>query len=502
MLYQSTRNSSVKKKASEVIAKGISEEGGLFVPENLPDLQEHFSQMAEMNYRELAKYIFSKFLTDFTPEEISACVENAYASDRFNGEEPVRLVPLTKTGENKYLLELWHGPTCAFKDMALQILPHFLTVSLQKTAPEKQVVILVATSGDTGKAALEGFRDVPDTKILVFYPQDGVSPMQQRQMCTQEGDNVFVCAVKGNFDDAQTGVKQIFTDKRIGALLDERNMLFSSANSINWGRLLPQVVYYFYSYFDLFRNGTIKSLEEKINIAVPTGNFGNILAAYYASKMGLPVKRFLCASNSNNVLTDFIRTGVYDRRREFYTTSSPSMDILVSSNLERLLYVLAEEDCSSVSGWMEELASTGKYEVNQKVFCKVKELFFGGFCDDNETAAVIRELLEEENYLCDPHTAVAVNVYRQYLQETGDTAPTIIASTASPYKFVQNVLGAVADASDPDEFSNLNRLELLSHTDAPSQLRGLKDKTVRFTDCITKEQMAEFVLQAVCSDRS
>lgn len=498
MQYKSTRDAGLRLEASQVIAQGISEEGGLFVPVNLPDVRNELSELAQMDYCTLAQALFSRFLTDFSEEEIRHCVQSAYAPEKFGGGEPVKLVPLTGQGEKKYLLELWHGPTCAFKDMALQVLPHFLTASLKKAAPGKEAVILVATSGDTGKAALEGFKDVPGTKILVFYPRDGVSPMQKRQMATQEGENVAVCAIEGNFDDAQTGVKRIFTDDAMKAALAEHGMMFSSANSINWGRLLPQVVYYFYSYFQLYRTGAVASLDEKINVVVPTGNFGNILAAYYASRMGLPVKKFICASNANRVLTDFIRTGVYDRQREFYATMSPSMDILVSSNLERLLYALSGEDSICLSQWMRELSETGKYDVGPEVSQKVRELFYGGYCDDDGTSRVIREVLERDGYLCDTHTAVAVDVYRQYVQETGDAdTPAVIASTASPYKFSNSVLSAVEPLRSQDEFENVARLEELSHTRAPQQLRELQGKPVRFDRIVPKEQAAEFVRHTI-----
>lgn len=498
MEYQSTRVPFVKLTASQVIVKGISEDGGLFVPTDFPDLSPFFHKMARMSYRELAKFLFSHFLSDFTTEEISDCVENAYTAEKFGNEEPVCLIPLTKTGEPKYLLELWHGPTCAFKDMALQILPHFLTKSLKKNAPQKQALILVATSGDTGKAALEGFRDVAGTKILVFYPQNGVSRMQQLQMQTQEGKNVMVCAVEGNFDDAQSGVKSIFTENVLKARLEAQGLLFSSANSINWGRLLPQVVYYFYSYFELYRNNVLHSFHEKINVVVPTGNFGNILAAYYASRMGLPVSKFICASNANCVLSDFIHTGLYDRRRDFYATTSPSMDILISSNLERLLFALSGENHQALAKWMTELASNGHYEVGKEISEKVRELFFGGSCDDVRTASTIKQLLEKENYLCDPHTAVAVDVYRQYLSETGDNTPTVIASTANPYKFVSSVSQAIGLEVKTDEFQSLAELEKVSGTKAPVQIKALSEKEIRFTETVEKQDMGNFVLR--CAD--
>lgn len=502
MRYQSTRNSELKLSASQVISRGISEEGGLFVPECLPQLSGEFPDFSRMDYRTLAEKILSYFLSDFTADEVKNCVQRAYQPEKFENSEPVKLVPLTAKGEKKYMLELWHGPTCAFKDMALQILPHLLTTSLKKAEPGKEAVILVATSGDTGKAALEGFRDVPGTEMIVFYPENGVSPMQKKQMETQEGANVCVCAVQGNFDDAQTGVKTIFTDESVKGVLAAEGKLFSSANSINWGRLLPQIVYYFYSYFELYRNGAVQNLEEPVNIVVPTGNFGNILAAYYASLMGLPVKKFICASNSNNVLTDFINTGVYDRRREFYATSSPSMDILVSSNLERLLFLLSGEDSALLSGWMKELSETGCYDVGKDVSAKVKEKFFGGCCDDGQTGKTIERLFREDGYLCDTHTAVAVDVYEQYLAETGDReTPAIIASTASPYKFVQSVLGALEPAEGLEEFQALSRLESLSSIQAPKQIRELQHKKPRFSGSVAKTELAGFVLNTLRNGR-
>ncbi len=498
MRYKSTRNSDLRLNASQVIARGISDEGGLFVPESLPDLRGELPDLSAMDYRALAKRIFSYFLTDFTPEEISACVEAAYSSEKFDGGEPVRLIPLNGSGENEYLLELWHGPTCAFKDMALQVLPQFLTRAMAKAAPGREAVILTATSGDTGKAALEGFRDVPGTRILVFYPRDGVSAMQKLQMVTQEGNNVSVCAVEGNFDDTQAAVKRIFTDPSMQADLECRGLLFSSANSINWGRLLPQIVYYFYAYFQLCRDGAAELPKEKINIVVPTGNFGNILAAYYAKGMGLPVNRLICASNRNRVLTDFIHTGVYDCRREFYATSSPSMDILISSNLERLLYALSCGDDRLLSRWMQELAKTGAYQVGDEVLQKIQALFFAGSCGEDETSRTIRRTLEAEGYLCDPHTAVAMEVYRQYLEASGDFAiPTVIASTASPYKFAKSVLTAAGGAAPADEFDTISALERLSGMSAPKQLLSLRNKKVRFLDTVGKDGAAAFVRDAV-----
>lgn len=498
MRYKSTRNSQLRLEASQVISQGISQEGGLFVPESFPDLTSELPSYRELDYPALAKAIFSKFLTDFHPEEISACVDRAYTSEKFSGPCPVRLVPLTGNGEKKTLLELWHGPTCAFKDMALQILPHFLTTALKKSGSGKKAVILTATSGDTGKAALEGFKDVPGTHILVFYPRDGVSPMQKRQMVTQEGDNVAVCAIEGNFDDAQSSVKRIFTDAALQERLAQHGMQFSSANSINWGRLLPQIVYYIYAYLELVRTGGL-SMGQPMDVVVPTGNFGNILAAYYGRKMGLPIRKLICASNANKVLTDFIRTGTYDRRREFHATASPSMDILISSNLERLLFDLCGEDSAMLAGWMQQLAETGVYSVGDEVRERIQQLFYGGFCGDGPTYQTIRELWDQERYLCDTHTAVAVDVYRQYLKDSNEQPiPTVIASTANPYKFSASVLEALqADCITGDDFSNLEALERLTGLRAPVQLRELRDKPERFFQVISQERTGEYVLEAL-----
>ena len=498
MRYKSTRNSQLRLEASQVIAQGISEEGGLFVPECFPDLSSELPDLAKLDYPALAKTVFSKFLTDFTEEEISTCVDRAYTPEKFGGPCPVKLHALPRMGEDKCLLELWHGPTCAFKDMALQILPHFLTTALKKVGQGKEAVILTATSGDTGKAALAGFQDVPGTRILVFYPRDGVSPMQKRQMVTQEGANVSVCAIEGNFDDAQSSVKRIFTDPELKQQLSEHGMLFSSANSINWGRLLPQIVYYVYAYLELVRQGK-RVLGEPMDVVVPTGNFGNILAAYYARKMGLPIRKLVCASNANKVLTDFIRTGTYDRRREFHATASPSMDILISSNLERLLYDLCGEDSETLAGWMKDLAETGVYSVGGTVREKVQGLFYGGFCEDGATFATIRQLWEQEGYLCDTHTAVAVEVYRVYLAQSQEkVVPAVIASTANPYKFSASVLRALgAEQLSSDDFQNLAALETLTGIASPAQLRALQEKPERFTQVISRENAAAYVLEAL-----
>ena len=502
MLYNSTQNAAEVVSAAQAIAQGISKDGGLFVPQEFPKYSaETFNELLKLDYKGRAKKVFADFLSDFTEEEINDCVENAYTKEKFGSDNPAPLAYAKLNGKELNNLELWHGPTCAFKDMALQILPHLLTKSLKKKYDGKTAVILVATSGDTGKAALEGFKDVDHTKIVVFYPVDGVSPMQKHQMNTQEGENVRVCAIKGNFDDAQTGVKKIFTTPSVAEKLAENNMLFSSANSINWGRLLPQIVYYISVYCDLVNDGKIE-LGDKINVVVPTGNFGNILASYYASLMGLPINKFICASNSNNVLTDFIKTGVYDKNRNFYTTISPSMDILVSSNLERLLYKLSGDNDEVTRGWMNALKSEGKYEVSDDVKAVINEKFYGGFCDDKNTEATIHEMFEQDKYLCDTHTAVAINVYKQYVEETGDKTPSVIASTASPYKFSKAVLEAVEpNATLPEtEFDMVDELHKVSGAEVPAPLANLKNKTARFSDVTEVNDMENYVLGALGID--
>ena len=494
MLYNSTENKNEVVSAAQAISQGISKDGGLFVPQELPQYTlDTIKTLLPMSYNERAKFVFADFLSDFTSEEIADCVDSAYTKEKFGSDCPAPLVTKKYNGNEINIMELWHGPTCAFKDMALQILPHFLTKSLKKKYDGKTAVILVATSGDTGKAALEGFKDVDNTKMIVFYPEDGVSPMQKRQMNTQKGNNVNVCAIKGNFDDAQTGVKKIFTTEEIVKLLNDNNMLFSSANSINWGRLLPQIVYYVSAYCDLVNDNKI-NLGDKINVVVPTGNFGNILAAYYASCMGLPINKFICASNKNNVLTDFINTGVYDKNRQFYATASPSMDILVSSNLERLLYMFSGNDDKLVAEWMTQLKTTGKYEVTPEVKEKITSQFFGGYCDDDNTKATIKKLFEDEKYLCDTHTSVAINVYNQYVEKTGDKTPVVIASTASPYKFSHSVLEAVSpELICDDEFEMVERLNKVSGTEVPKPIAELKNLDVRFNNVTEADKMPEYV---------
>jgi len=493
MQYKSTRNGEISITSAQAIKQGLSVEGGLFVPETLPEISnEEIASLAGMNYRERAYVILSKFLTDFTKEELENCISNAYTKAKF---ETDNIAPVYKLNDKNYILELWHGPTCAFKDMALQILPHLLTTSMKKTNEESEVVILVATSGDTGKAALEGFRDVDGTRIIVFYPDNGVSEIQKLQMITQEGNNVGVSAVSGNFDDAQNGVKRIFTDEEYKALLGKNSYKLSSANSINWGRLVPQIVYYFSAYADMLAGDEIEN-GEKINIVVPTGNFGNILAAYYAKKMGLPVNKFICASNKNNVLTDFITTGVYNKNRDFHTTISPSMDILISSNLERLLFDLYDGNDEEIAKLMKALNTEGKYQVSDSVKAKISDLFEAGCADDAQTMEAIKSCYEEYGYVIDTHTAVAKSVYDDYAKRTGDETKTVIASTASPFKFNQSVLIALKGyefVTGKDEFMLLDELSDISGFDIPTSLAELKNKMKLFNIVCEKDQMAEVV---------
>lgn len=488
MKYNSTRNSSLSVDSAKAINDGISKDGGLFVPNELPKLdKEFFVRLSKMSYIDRAGEILRLFLTDFTDEEIKACTNGAYAGT-FDKDCPA---PLYRLNDNTSILELWHGPTCAFKDMALQILPYLLTISSKKVADGQTTVILVATSGDTGKAALEGFKDVENTKIIVFYPVDGVSNAQKLQMMTQEGENVYVCAINGNFDDAQTGVKKIFTNPDVAAKLAENGMAFSSANSINWGRLLPQIVYYISAYCDLIAE---KGEVDSYNVVVPTGNFGNILAAYYAKKMGAPINKLICASNSNKVLTDFIESGVYDRNRSFYTTISPSMDILISSNLERLIYDMSGCDSELISGYMAELSAAGKYEVNDKIKAELNANFVGGYATDDETKAAINETYTTYNYLADTHTGVAIKVYNDYVKNTGDKTETVIVSTASPYKFSADVLDAVdSKSANHDGIKAMSVLSEVTGTKIPTPLSGLDKRTVRFEDVCDSDDMIKAV---------
>lgn len=490
MYYVSTRNKKLEFTPAQAISQGLSREGGLFLPAALPRLPGHaLESLKDMSYQQRAVYVMGLYLTHFTTSELTAYTTKAYGPDKFDTRA---VAPVRKVDGNTYCLELWHGPTCAFKDMALQMLPHLLTASMRKSYDNRTVCVLVATSGDTGKAAMEGFRDVDQTKILVFYPKDGVSEVQALQMKTQEGENVGVCSVVGNFDDAQTGVKNLFSDEALREQLAQNNVFLSSANSINWGRVLPQIVYYISAYCDLLRDGEI-SLGEKINVCVPTGNFGNILAAYYAREMGVPIGRLICASNDNNVLTDFLQTGTYDRNRPFYNTVSPSMDILISSNLERLLYTLSGNDDQLVASYMEQLKETGTYTITPAMLKKLQEVFSAGYTTQAQTEETIGKLWAEHNYLIDTHTAVAFHVLEQYRAETGDETPTVVASTASPFKFCDAVLDAIGVTEKASGADLLDQLSQVTGVPVPRPLAGLKDKKVRFEGWIQKEQMKAVV---------
>lgn len=493
MLYESTRGKYRQVSSAEAIKLGISPDGGLFVPcENVAFDRDMLCRMVGLNYQERAYLILKEYLDDYSEEELRECVRLAYSTEHF--DTPL-IAPVHRLNDSLYVLELWHGPTCAFKDMALQILPHLLTMAAGKTGEKATIVILVATSGDTGKAALEGFKNVPGTKIIVFYPEQGVSVMQKLQMVTQEGNNVDVVAVRGNFDDAQSGVKNIFADEDFSLDLQKRNYRLSSANSINWGRLVPQIVYYFSAYLDLAAANTIAP-GDKINLVVPTGNFGNILAAYYAMEMGLPVGRLICAANTNNVLTDFIRTGIYDRSRLFVKTISPSMDILISSNLERLLYHLTGRDHVKVRQWMADLTGTGSYRIDEHTNNKIQEIFWSDYADDKETIEMIRLIYQNYGYIMDTHTAVGMKVYEKYVAATGDSTITVVASTASPFKFNESVTIAILGEEavrGKDELSLLQVLSKTSGSDIPAGLKDLDRKPVLHKNITAKDEMAEVV---------
>ncbi|RPF49817.1 L-threonine synthase [Thermodesulfitimonas autotrophica] len=495
MYYESTRGEAPRVTAAAAIVQGIAPDGGLYVPAEFPAVAlPEIAAFPGLSYQERAARIITPFLENFTPAEIRACIGAAYNTRKF--AHPA-IAPLKSLGDGSYILELWHGPTYAFKDMALQLMPHLLVLSRRKTGNAAESVILVATSGDTGKAALEGFRDVPGTRIIVFFPAEGVSEMQKRQMVTQEGNNTYVVGVAGNFDDAQSGVKEIFTDPEMRARLKAAGFEFSSANSINWGRLLPQIVYYFSAYADLLAIGGVKS-GEPVNFVVPTGNFGNILAGFYARLMGLPVKRLVLAANANNVLTDFVRTGIYDRRRPFYKTISPSMDILISSNLERLLYALTGRDAAAVRNWMGELKERGVYRVPEAVAAQVREIFWSDWADDATALATIKETFRRYGYLLDPHTAVAVAVYARYRATTEDGTPSIILSTASPFKFNRDVACAVIGeeaAARHDEFALLEILARETGWPVPEGLRTLAGKPVRHRRVVQREEMKKVVAE-------
>jgi len=494
MLYESTRGGGEAIASAEAIKRGIAADGGLYVPREFVKVSpEEIRAMVPMSYQERAKFILKGYLDDFTPDELADCVDKAYNTRKFSSED---IAPVVMMNDSLNILELWRGPTCAFKDMALQILPHFLVKAMRKTGEKDEIVILVATSGDTGKAALEGFANVEGTRIIVFYPENGVSEVQKRQMVTQEGNNVLVFGVEGNFDDTQTGVKQIFTDEAILKKMKEKGLKFSSANSINWGRLVPQIVYYFSAYADMVRQGRI-TFGEKINFVVPTGNFGNILAGYYAMKMGLPVNKMICASNDNKVLTDFIHTGIYDRRREFVRTVSPSMDILISSNLERLIYELSGRDAERVSRWMAQLRDEGFYDVGPTVHRLLNEHFWGGWSNQEETLKTIECVYNDYGYVCDTHTAVGIDVYDKYVITTGDLTPTVMVSTASPFKFNASVCKALSMDCNGDEFELLKKLSEKTGLPVPNGLKDLENKPVLHNRVCRKEQMKDVVMEAL-----
>ncbi len=493
MKYSSTRGDSVQVTAAEAIIKGLAADSGLFVPDELPKISPSFiEELVPLSYEERAVKVLRLFLTDYTDEELKTCVENAYGKGKF---DCAGRAPVTDLGAMQ-VLELWHGPTSAFKDMALQLLPQLMSTALKKTGEQDNVLILVATSGDTGKAALEGFRDVDQISIMVFYPEGGVSRIQQLQMLTQEGKNVNVTAVRGNFDDAQSGVKVIFADQVFNEELAKKGVKLSSANSINWGRLVPQIVYYFSAYADLCKAGRIKA-GEKINFTVPTGNFGNILAGFYAKQMGLPVHKLICASNANNVLTDFLQTGRYDRNRAFYKTITPSMDILISSNLERLLYHVTGNK-AQVAGWMAELNNSGSYEVDVKTRGIIKETFWADWVDDAATKKCIQQVYMKHKYVLDTHTAVAYQVAENYRHATHDEHVMVVASTASPYKFNGSVLDALqAETAGLDEFALLDKLQELNDNPIPSGLAALKTKEVLHKGICDKDKMNEAVMNFI-----
>lgn len=483
VMYKSTRGTGETVSASMAILKGLSEDGGLFVPTVIPKLGISFKELSEMNYKETAYQVMSRFLTDFTEEELKRCISSAY-DEKFDTEV---IAPLHEAN-GVYFLELFHGATIAFKDMALSILPHLMTTAAKKNQAKNEIVILTATSGDTGKAAMAGFADVPGTRIIVFYPKHGVSPIQEKQMVTQKGKNTYVVGITGNFDDAQTAVKKMFNDRELAAELDGAGFQFSSANSINIGRLVPQIVYYVYAYASLLREGKIQE-GQKINVVVPTGNFGNILAAFYAKEMGLPINRLICASNENKVLYDFFRTGTYDRKRDFILTTSPSMDILISSNLERLIYRLTGENAAECARLMQELSQCGEYTITDTMKEQLAD-FYGNFCSEGETREAISATYYGSNYVIDPHTAVAAGVYQKYLRETEDDTVTVIASTASPYKFTRSVMDALSDRYQGlDDFALVDALEKLSGVKIPQAVEDIRTAPVLHDTVVDAQDM-------------
>lgn len=495
VLYKSTRGTGEELTASQAILKGLAEDGGLFVPTSIPVLETSLEELSQKSYQEVAYEVMSRFLTDFTEEELKACISKAY-DEKFDTRE---IAPLVQKGD-AYYLELFHGATIAFKDMALSILPHLMTTAAKKNHAEKEIVILTATSGDTGKAAMAGFADVLGTRIIVFYPKNGVSPIQEKQMLTQKGANTYVVGITGNFDDAQTGVKKMFHDKALAEKLDQAGFQFSSANSINIGRLVPQVVYYVYAYASLLRQGQIQN-KETINVVVPTGNFGNILAAYYAKQMGVPIGKFICASNENKVLYDFFCTGCYDRNREFMLTNSPSMDILISSNLERLIYRIAGNDAEKNRNLMENLAQKGHYEITEDMKAALGE-FYGNYASEEETAEAIKNLYEKTGYVMDTHTAVASSVYEKYRKETGDTTKTVIASTASPFKFTRSVMNAIDGKFEAmGDFELVDELSRLAKRAVPKAIEEIRTAPILHNRIASVEEMPEVVLEILGSSK-
>lgn len=486
LFYKSTRGGA-QVSASMAILKGLADDGGLYVPTEIPALDVPLEKLAELSYQDVAYEVMKLYLTDFTEEEIKDCIRKAYDT-KF---DTPAIAPLVYA-DGAYYLELFHGATIAFKDMALSILPHLMTVSARKNHVDHEIVILTATSGDTGKAAMAGFADVEGTRIIVFYPKDGVSPIQEKQMVTQKGKNTFVVGIRGNFDDAQAGVKKMFGDQELGALLAEHGYQFSSANSINIGRLVPQIVYYVYAYVTLLKKGKIQD-GESINVVVPTGNFGNILAAYYAKQMGLPIAKLICASNENKVLYDFFRTGTYDKNREFVLTSSPSMDILISSNLERLIYRIAGDDPDQTRDLMTALNTKGKYEITEQMRAQLGD-FYGNFADEKEMASAIRTLYQDTGYVIDTHTAVASGVYRKYVEETGDQKTTVIASTASPFKFARSVMTAIDEANQgKEDFVLIDQLSQISGVVVPPAIEEIRTAPVRHHTVCETNQMETVV---------
>lgn len=488
LMYASTRDANEKVTASQAILKGLANDGGLYVPTEIPSLDVSMEELSKMTYQETAYEVLKLFLTDYTEEELKNCINAAYDS-KFDTEEIAPLVD----ADGAYYLELFHGPTIAFKDMALSILPHLLITAARKNNVKNDIVILTATSGDTGKAALAGFADVKGTKIIVFYPKNGVSPIQEKQMLTQKGENTFVVGIHGNFDQAQTGVKKMFGDKELARELADAGYQFSSANSINIGRLVPQIVYYVYAYAKLYANGVIAK-DEKINVVVPTGNFGNILAAFYAKNMGVPIAKLICASNENKVLYDFFSTGIYDKNREFILTNSPSMDILISSNLERLIYRIAGNDANQDVAFMKNLNTEGKYEITPEMKEKLAD-FYGNYTSEEETAQEIKALYEKTGYIIDTHTAVATGVYHKYLKDSGDTeTKTVIASTASPFKFTRSVMDAIDPKYDSmSDFELVDELSRIGNVVVPGAIEEIRTAEIRHNTVCEVEEMPAVV---------